>query len=145
MTATPAARLAAAAHQFRHRLTLADNEQREAIWEELRNASEAVEVEQAGPSNEQMADLRRIHPPPWKAIPEHIVTTHWAFDGDEVLERTCTCGERWTADDERCPDGDFVDEVLDADGDVVSLMGVERVGVEPVNAWTAHRRTGDTR
>ncbi|MHA6626907.1 hypothetical protein ACU61A_15840 [Pseudonocardia sichuanensis] len=34
---------------------------------------------------------------------EHVVTEHWDHHGGDILERSCTCGERWTGDTSFCP------------------------------------------
>lgn len=44
----------------------------------------------------------------------HDVTTHWTDDTDEIIARTCSCGERWYVDEASCPEDDGRAELVDA-------------------------------
>lgn len=41
----------------------------------------------------------------WDGV--HDVTKHWDAYGGDVLARSCTCGERWTSDQDECPEANY--------------------------------------
>lgn len=61
---------------------------------------------------------------------EHRVTEHWDHEGGDVLERSCSCGERWTRDESTCPSDDGEpagdDELREAERLFRAVVGVER-------------------
>lgn len=49
---------------------------------------------------------------------QHHVTPHWGYtlncEGDHVTHRTCSCGEQWEVDSDRCPEDDGRHELVEA-------------------------------
>ncbi len=44
----------------------------------------------------------------------HNVTIDWDEDTGDVILRTCSCGERWYADEDACPEDDGRADLVDA-------------------------------